>query len=145
MLQQVANCAAETDKSFFKRSFSLLLSNRVSRISPCDFSSSALDDHLPSVVPGEEPDERGGSLLESVDHRLLGLDLALSDPLRQLLDGLGPLGASPATDQEALHAQLLQEEGIIRTKQGSLTLWVQIQTKFATVEDLWTPAKKRKC
>ena len=54
-----------------------------------------LDDHLAGVGSCEEPGHGVGDVLESLDHRLLCLDLALSDPLGHLEDAFIPSCVPP--------------------------------------------------
>ena len=66
-------------------------------------SNLKLDDHLAGVGSGEESCHGVGDVLEPLDDRLLGLDLALPDPLRHLEDALHPPCVPPeATIQHVL-------------------------------------------
>ena len=72
----------------------------------------ALNNHLADVVSREEANESLGDVLKVIDDRLLGLDLALLDPLGQLDDSLAETGG-PSVHQEPFHAKFLRENSSI--------------------------------
>merc|ERR1712013_527711 len=81
----------------------------ISTLIGCETIRSCLDDHLASVVPGEETHQGLRHLVKPVNHRLSHLDLARSHPASHGFDPLHPLWSCPPAHQEALYHQLLED------------------------------------